>query len=217
MCRSARPCAQGLGHRHRFPGERGFGQLQLGTVDQACVGAYGVAGRQQQHVARHQFGGGQGLFLAFAQHPHLQAGQAAQRGHRTFGAAFLQGANDGIDQHHQQDHAGIAPVPQRQGQQGGGQQQVDERAAELVQQQMPERPGRRLGQGVEAVAGAALAHLHGAQALLWVHAQGLGGVGLGQGVPDGRHGACGQRRKFSLTAGGWRRLAGGQAQSLAAS
>ena len=84
--RSARPVASGSGagvlcHRQRLTGERGFGGLQRGRLDQPRLRADRIPRRQQQQVAGHQVARGW-LFAAVAEHAHLRRRQPAQRRHR---------------------------------------------------------------------------------------------------------------------------------------
>ncbi len=156
LWRSARPVASGSGatrlrHRHRFAGERRLGHLQLGLLDQARIGRHRVAGGQQHDVAGHQLARREHLLAAVAQHAHLQRGQPAQRGHRALGAAFLEAADQRVDQHHRQDDHRVAVVAQRHRQHRGDEQDVDQRALELAREGAPQRPRRRLGQGVGAM------------------------------------------------------------------
>jgi hypothetical protein len=91
------------------------------------------------------------LFVAVAQHAHLHRRQLAQRSHRALGTALLHAADQRVDQHHGQDHRGIAQVAQRYGQHRGDEQDVDQRALELAQEGAPQRPRRWLRQRVRAV------------------------------------------------------------------
>jgi hypothetical protein len=166
---------RGLGHRHRFAGQRRFGHLQLRRLQQACVGGHRVAGGQQQHVARHQLARLQQLLDAVAPHAHLQRRQLAQRGHRAFGPAFLVAADQRVDDHHRQDHPGVAQVAQRHRQAGGDEQDGHQRALQLAQEHPPGRPrgaaravrwgrvGQALAGGgsVEPALGVAVQRLHG--------------------------------------------------------
>jgi hypothetical protein len=77
-----------------------------------------------------------------------QPSQLAQRRHRALGAAFLETADQRVDHHHGQDHRRVAQVTQRHRQHRGDEEDGDQRALELVQQDAPQRPRRRLRQHV---------------------------------------------------------------------
>ncbi len=174
---------QRLAHRHRFAGQRGLGHLQLGLLDQSRVGAHGVTGGQQQDVARDQLACLQQRLVAVAQGAHAHAGQAAQGGHGTLGAAFLEGADERVDDDHRQDHRGVAVVAQRHRQHRGHEQDVDQRALELLCQCAPQRPRRRCGQGVRAAFGGTLPHRRRRQSLRGMAADALNGLTGVTGVP----------------------------------
>ena len=122
-------------------------------IEHPGIGGDRIAGGQQHQVAGHQLARGHHLLGAVAQHPHLQGRQPAQCGHRALGAAFLQRADQRVDQHHRQDHPGVALVAERHRQRRGDEQDGDQRAGELPREGAPQRPGRRLGQRVGAVLG----------------------------------------------------------------
>ena len=56
----------GLGNRHGFASQRRLGGLQLRRLDQAGIGADGIAGGQQEDVAADQLAGGHALLGAVA-------------------------------------------------------------------------------------------------------------------------------------------------------
>jgi hypothetical protein len=134
-----------LGHRHRFAGQRGLGRGQCDLVDQPRIGADRVAGSQKQDVAGHQVARRNGLFAAVAQHPHLQARQPAQRGHRSLSTPLLVSADQSIRQYHPQDHGRVAEVAHASGKCRGDEQDVDQRALELAQQEQEYRAFGRFG------------------------------------------------------------------------
>jgi hypothetical protein len=144
-----------------------------------------VAGGQQHDVARHELLGGDQLPLAAAQHRGLRREHAADGVQRRLGLAFLHEADEGVDDHRAQQHAGVDPVPQPGGDGGRHQHHVDQHVVELRQQPQPCGPARRRGQAVGAVHGQAPRGLGVGQAVLRVGGQALGGGAGGQGVPGG--------------------------------
>jgi hypothetical protein len=156
LWRSARPVASGNGARllatgSDSPVSAASARVQLRRFDQARIGHHRIACRQQDDVARHQPLCLDQSFAPAAQHPHMQFRQAAQRGHRSVGPAFLECANQRIDQHHGQDHSGITAVAERHRQQCGNEQDVDQRTLQLARESAPHGPPACLGQRIRAM------------------------------------------------------------------
>ncbi|MNF58306.1 hypothetical protein D3C84_398580 [compost metagenome] len=130
----------GLVAGHGFAGERRFFDTQVSGFQQAQVRRHAVAGFQQHQVARHQFLCRHLAHFAIALDPAVQGEQLLDRAHGVFGLAFLDEADHGVDQHHTEDHCGIEPFAQGQGDQGGCQQHIDQQVVEL-QEEALQRPG----------------------------------------------------------------------------
>ena len=139
-----------LGDRQRFAGERSLGGVERSGFEQARIRAHGVARREQEHVARYQFAGGDLLLLSIALHVDLQRGELSERIHRALSATFLQRADDRIDEDDDEDDRGVLPFAKREGEHGREKQQVDEWALELRDKDPPDRLAPRLGEGVRA-------------------------------------------------------------------
>ena len=207
------PVAQGgiLGHRARvlvagqgFAGQhRLIGPQALGVQD-AQIGGHLVARGQQHHIARHQGLGIHHRPHAAAQHRGLQRQHAPDGIERGLGLAFLQKANQRIDEHRPQQHARIQPVPQRGGDHGGHQHHVNQDVVKLQQQPQPHRAFALLRQAIGAVRGQALGGLGGSESVGGVAALPLHSGGAVQAVP----GSSGAGRGARRGGGGWQRTHG---------
>lgn len=135
-------------HRQGFAGERGFLDAQFLHLHQAQVGRHSVAGDQQHAVARHQLGGVYLPAVAAAHHGGVRGQHGADGIQRGFGLAFLDEADDGVDHHGGEQHAGIDPVPEDGGDHRRAEHHVEQDIVELHQQ--PHQHATTLGRG-EAV------------------------------------------------------------------
>jgi hypothetical protein len=133
-----------LGHRQRLAGQRRLGDLQRGVIEHPGVGRHRVAGVEHDHVARHQLPGLDQRLGATADHPRAMHLEAAQRRQRPLGAALLERADDRVQDHHDDDHQGVAPVIERHRDRRRHAQQVDERARELARDHPGQRAPRHL-------------------------------------------------------------------------
>jgi hypothetical protein len=106
---------RGFLDRLRLAGQHGFLDPQVLAVDQPQIGGHLVARLQQHPVAGHQCLGRDFPALAVAQHHGTQRQHLADGGQRRFGLAFLHEADDGVDEDHAQNHAGIDAMTQRGG------------------------------------------------------------------------------------------------------
>ncbi len=93
-----------LEHRLALAGQRRFGDLQGGRLQQPGVGADTVALGQHQHIAGHDLIGGHSADLPVTHHPGGGRRQALQRGDRLLGLGFLDVAEHGVGDHDQHDH-----------------------------------------------------------------------------------------------------------------
>ena len=149
-------------HRGRFASQHRFHHPQVFGLDEAHIGGHFVARFEQHHVTGHQFAGIDVLALTIAPHIGACGQHTAYRVQCAFGLAFLNVANDGVDEHHTHDHARIHVAAQRQRGQPSGQQHVNQRVVELQQKAQPHGTAGGFGQTVGAVLGQALLHLLGA-------------------------------------------------------
>ncbi len=148
-----------LRHRQALPGEGGLRGLERGAADQARVGGDGVAFLQQDEIAGHHVGRGDGPALAVPDHVGVGGRHPAQGGHGFLGARLLHVAQQRVEHDHRQDRdrlvgqRGIALYqPQAGGDRGGDEQQDDQRVLELGEDLAPDRDRSLRGQLVGAVA-----------------------------------------------------------------
>ena len=154
-----------LAHRHRFAGERRLGDAQARGGEQSAVGRHGVAFAKHQDVTGHDVGRVDAFHTAVAQHVGRGCGHFGKRVDGLFRLRFLHIAQDGIDDQDQHDHDGVErqrlafgarrrvhlfddPRHKRDG--GGGEQQVDKRVLELLQELLPLGDRRCAGQLIGA-------------------------------------------------------------------
>ncbi|OIQ77389.1 hypothetical protein GALL_409160 [mine drainage metagenome] len=172
-------------YRQRFTGQRSLGQLQCRVRYQARVGAHGIAGRQQQDIARNQPDRPDHLFLPVAQHPHIERRQPAQRRHRARGPVFMQGPDQRIDQHHGQDDQRIPLLAQCKGKRRRRQQDIDEGALELGQDHAPGRAAHLFRQGIFPALRKPFHRILGAQSLRGRYFQDRQNIHCRTGMPAG--------------------------------
>ena len=122
-----------FGDGQRFAGERGLGDFERRGFEQARIGAHGVAGGEQQHVAGHEFARLDALLGAAAQDARVQGGELAQRRHRALRAPFLKRADERVQDHDDKDDARVAALTDDEGNRRRDEEDVDERARELTQ------------------------------------------------------------------------------------
>ena len=185
-----------LVHRQRFAGQRRFAHAQVLDAQQAQVGRHLGAGFEQHDVARHQVGGVNLMPLATAQHRGMTGQHGPHRLQRLLGLALLHKTDQGIDQHHADDHAGVHIVFEQKGNDPRDQQHVDQRVMELQRQPQPctARTGHR--QAVGAVLRQTRARLRIAQPAGGIHLEPLLHLAGRRGVPLRRR--AGDERGFGF-------------------
>jgi hypothetical protein len=141
-----------LAHRQAFAGQGGLGGLQRNRLDQARIGRNGVAFLDADDVPGHQLLGRHAAPGAVADHVRLRGRHAPQGGQGLLGARLLDAAHKRIEQHHREDSDCLVrqrrvPLsePQAGRDQRSGQQQDDQRVAELREELAP--GGQRLLRG----------------------------------------------------------------------
>lgn len=142
----------GFFHRYRFAGQRRFFHQQVLHADQAQVGWHLVAGYQQHDVAGHQALGIDFMAFTATQHHGVGREHAADGVQRVLRLAFLDEADDHVDQHGGKDHRGIDPMAEQGGDQGGDQHHVEQHVVELIEQAQRRSTALRRRQAVGAVA-----------------------------------------------------------------
>ena len=145
-----------LGHRLRFPGQRGFGHFGAVCREDAPVGRDAVAGFEQQQVARNQARCFDLAHLAAAAHAGGWRQHVLEGGQRGFGAVFLEETEGRVEQDHDPDDDGVLDLADRAGEDRSAEQDDDQGIAELVEELQPRRPRRLLGEDVGAVVGQTL-------------------------------------------------------------
>jgi hypothetical protein len=128
------PRRQGIFDGFRFAGQRRFLDAQVARLDEAQVGRNLVSRSEQHQVTGHQVLGLDLLSPAVPHHRGAERKHVADRVERLFRLAFLNEADQRIDQHHAQDHAAIHPVPEGRGDAGGAEQHIDQDIVELKQE-----------------------------------------------------------------------------------
>jgi hypothetical protein len=135
----------------RFTGERGLGSFECGAFQHARVSSHRVAGREHQHVARHEVARRDELLPPIAQYAGAQGGEFAQRLHRTFGPAFVPGTKERIHEHNDEDHAGVTCPADGSGNACGDEQEIDKRIGELADENGDPRTAFGFLQGIRAM------------------------------------------------------------------
>jgi len=116
-----------------FTSEGRFVDLQVAQFQRPQVRRHFVPGLQEDDVARHQVGGGDDLTRPAAEHGGTDAEFPRQGIDGSQRIQFLHEADDGVEENHAEDHAGIHPALQDPGHRSRDQQDVDQRVMELGQ------------------------------------------------------------------------------------
>ncbi len=145
--------------RQRLAGERGLFDAQVLHREQPQVGRHAVAGGEHDDIARHQFGGVDLAPAAIADHVGMRRQHGANRVQRRFRPAFLDEADDRIDDHCGDQHAGVHPVAEQGGDRRRAQHHVQQHVVELQQQAQQRAAPARWCQPVGAMAQQALPRL----------------------------------------------------------
>jgi hypothetical protein len=107
--RASPPPAASLVHRHRLAGQDRF--LDLQPVASAAAGPRAPCRRPRAARCRPAPAARpRPCALAVAQHDGARRQHPADGVHRLLGLALLDEADDGVDEHHGEDHAGVDPV-----------------------------------------------------------------------------------------------------------
>ena len=172
--------------RHRLAGERGLLDAQVLDPEQPQIGGHAVAGLDQHHIAGHQLHGIDRKGVTVAQHRSLERQHAADRGQRPLGLAFLDKADDGVDDYHADDYAGVHPVAKCGGNARGRQQDIDQDIMKL-QKKAYERPAPpTFGDEVRPDPRQTGRRLTGTQTAGRVAAEARQYLGLAEAIPSGR-------------------------------
>jgi len=134
-----------------FTGERRFGGLQGGGFEQACIRADLVTSTDQEDVSRNKIASFDNRFAAVPHDADFESREFPQSGHGVLGPAFLNGTDDGIDQDDDEDDHRITRMRHGERDDGGGEEDVDERAGELRGEDLPHGLVGGLGQFIGAV------------------------------------------------------------------
>lgn len=151
--------------RNRFAGERGLLDQQPARADQTEIGRNAVSGLDHDDVAGHEVGHRYRDPAPVAQRGGLRRHELADRAQRLLGLAFLDMADDRVDQHHRGDDARIDGVAQHGRSDGGGEQDVDQRVVELREKAEQRMAAGRRRERVRTERGTAQGRLAPGQAL----------------------------------------------------
>ena len=122
-------------------GQRRLLEQEAARADQPEVRRHLVARLQDDDVAGHQLVGGDLGALALPQHERLGREHPADRIQRPLGPAFLDEADDRVDQNDAEDHRGVDPLAEPGGDERRAEQHVDQNVMELGEES-PERAAR---------------------------------------------------------------------------
>ena len=137
-----------LGHCLRLAGQHRFVGVQFVLVDQPEVGRHAVAGGQHDDVAGDQLRRVELLAMAAPAHGYRGGDASRQSGQRPFGLGLLPVANEGIDQHDAENHAGVHDFTEGGGDRAGGDQHQDQRLHDLIGEAAPGWLAGSFGQAV---------------------------------------------------------------------
>ncbi len=137
-----------LGHGRRFAGEKGFVAAQILRRDEHEVRRHADTGFEEDEIAGHDLAG---VYLdgrAVAQHRRLRRLQLAQRRRGAAGRILLHRPDDAVGEKHGRDERRVLDVAEEDGNQRRGEQEINQRAEELLQEQDEKRRARHFGQRV---------------------------------------------------------------------
>ena len=133
-------CRRGrLDGRHRLSGQHGFVALELVRLQQPHVGRDHVADAQGHDITGHEVAHVEELLGAVAPHQGLVADVGVQRGDRDLGAVLVDKAQPDAQDHDRGDDPAIDAVTRGRGHGRGGEQQEEQRVAELPGEDTPHR------------------------------------------------------------------------------
>ncbi len=137
--RQLRLCERGgrFFNRQRFAGERGFINGEIDRLEHAGIGGDAIARADHQHVAWHQFSGGEDHFLAIAHRARGRRGHLPQCLERPAGAVFLDEAEHHREQHDDRDDHGFERVAEETGHDRRAEQDQDQHVFELIHERLP--------------------------------------------------------------------------------
>ncbi len=177
----------GLGDRRRLPGQAGFldGEVR-GVPDDPAVGRDVVAGLDLDEIAGDELAGRDEEGRTAADGLGAGRGQAPQSGQALLGPVFLDQAEDGVEDDDGQDGHGVHPFLEEARDQGGGDEDADHEALELVEEDGQGAPALLLLELVRAEGGQLAGRGLRRQARLQVRLQ-LAGDLIGREMPPVRH------------------------------
>jgi hypothetical protein len=117
--------------RHRLSSQCRLIDAEIPNPDHAKVGRNAVAGFKQHEVAGHNVLGGDADPLPIANGRGAGIDHPPDRLERSLGAAFLEIADDCVEQHNGQHHDGVGNFTDSQSKRRGDEQHVDQEVVEL--------------------------------------------------------------------------------------
>ena len=157
--------------------------MQFALVEQTQIGRHPVAGSENNHITGHQLAGLQALAMAAAPDRDLRCNALRQRRQRAFCLGFLPVADDRIDQHDTENHAGIRPFSEGGSDQASSHQHQYQRLGQLPKEAPPAGQPRLFSHQVGSVLGQPLSDLGIAQTERYIDPQPLRGMVGWQRVP----------------------------------
>jgi hypothetical protein len=138
--------------RHRFAGQQRLVDQEPARADQAQVGGHAIPRLEQHEVAWHEVGDRDAHASTVAQNAGMWRDHLADGVERLLRLAFLNEADDGVDQDDGDDHRGIDAVADQCGRDRRRQEEVDQRIVEL-REEPPDRMGPRRGRQLVGTVG----------------------------------------------------------------
>jgi len=126
-----------LFRRERFASQHRLLHEAVARHEYARIGRDQIAGCQQQHIARHDLGGGNRRFVAIAQHARARRDRRAQALGDVAGAHFLHEVDADRQQHHRHDDQAAREVAGDARDQACHQQHQHQRIAQLEDEAQP--------------------------------------------------------------------------------
>ena len=140
-----------LGHGDRLPGQGGLLDAKVERPEEPGVGGDVVAALQDDPVAGHEVAGRDRLQPSFPEDLGQGGRESLEGRDRTFGPLLLDEADDAVQQHDGQDRQRVDHIAHQAGDQGGRDEDADDRLEELAEESPPPRRWLRLGELVRSV------------------------------------------------------------------
>ena len=171
---------------HRFAGQRGFLRAQVLDLDKPDVRRDLVAGFEGHDIARHERFGRDHGGLPVAQGPRFRREHVADRIEGLLRPAFLDEAEQSVDDDDTEDDRGVEPQTHHQLDETGGDEDIDEDVLELHEEAHERAALARGRQQVEAILSLAAGGFDGVEARRHVALEPLDDLFRSEGMPRAR-------------------------------